>query len=114
MTTDVFEDLLRHMQGLMGRRVEVEIGSRAPIAGRPVVAGSETVHAAFSGVLSRAPAQGEMLVFHVGDGDAGGRLYLSPTMHFSGYWRERNFRQVLEIMSMQPVLIWVTPLPDER
>ena len=113
MTTDVFEDLLRHMQGLMGRRVEVEIGSRAPIAGRPTAA-DDTIYAAFSGVLSRAPVEGETLVFHVGDGDGAGRLYLSPTLHFSGYWRERNYRQVFEIMSMQPVLIWVTPLPDEE
>ncbi len=101
------------MQGLIGQRVEVEVGSRAPMVGRPVAAGQETIYAAFSGLLSRAPAEGDTLVFHVGNGDIDGKMYLSPAMNFSGYWRERNFRDVFEIMSLQPVLIWVTPLSYE-
>jgi len=113
VTTEAFEGLLSDMQGFIGRHVEVEVGTREPIAGQPVVPGAETIYAAFSGVLSRARPQGDAVIFDVGDGDAAAKLFLSPATHPHGLWRERNFRKALEIMSMQPVVIWVTPLPEE-
>src|SRR5438445_6652520 len=106
-TTEAYEDMLREMQGLLGRRVQVEVGSR-DAAGRPDYRpGDETIYVTFSGVLQRGHSENGSVTFEVGSA----KLPLSRGLAFSGYWRERDYRRSLEIMSLQPVVVWITPLP---
>lgn len=107
-TSEMFVDLLREVQTLVGKRVEVEIGSRHPARpDRPP--GEEIVYSRFSGVLERAPSDGETVILEVGSAE----IRLMPTVHFSsGYWRDRNYRRTLEIMSFQPVVVWIAQLPE--
>lgn len=104
-TSEVFVDLMYEVQSLVGKLVDVEIGSRHPV--RPNdPPGEEVTYARFSGVLGRARSEEEGVVLEVGVAE----LRLSPVVHFSGYWRDRNYRRSLEILSFQPVVTWITPL----
>jgi hypothetical protein len=110
-TTEVFEDLLRELQGVVGRYVKVEVGSRDP-AGRPnYLPGQETIYATFCGVLERGHSHNGAVTFVVGEE---GELPLDSDNALSCLPRERNYRRSIEIMSRQPVVVWVTPLPDEQ
>jgi hypothetical protein len=110
MAVEIYDGLLSEMQGLLGRRVQVEIGSRDP-AGQPNYRpGDEEVYATFLGVLKRGQSEDGAVVFEVG----ASKLRLPSAMSLSGYWRDRNHGHCFEIMSLQPVVIWVTPLSDEE
>src|SRR6266516_6502955 len=104
-TMETYEGLLTEMQGLLGRRVRIEIGSRDPAARPDYRPGDEEIYATFSGTLERAQSDDGSVVFEIGSS----RLRLSREMCLSGYWRDRNYGHSFEIMSLQPIVIWVTP-----
>jgi hypothetical protein len=107
-TTETFEDLLRELQGAVGRYVKVEVGSRDPAGRTDYLAGQETIYATFYGVLERGHSRNGAVTFVVGEGE----LPLGSDNVLSWFPRERDYRRSIEIMSRQPVVVWVTPLPD--